>query len=362
MKFAHFTQTFPRPPETAAERYDQIWRELELADQVNFDYGFASVHHFSRLRPQATTYCVAAAAHTRWMRVGPMGYTVALYDPIHIVEETAVLDNVTHGRLEVGLTVGVTPEEFRIYRGDWDNKHAVATEALLLLRKAFTSALPFDFEGPFHQYKEVPLSVVPLQRPHPPIWLISLMPEQLKVAAREGAHTGYVFFRPRQDAATYIRDYLRMWRENGHRYEPKVCYVAFVYVDETDESAVANSAPHILDSMETIYGRALGGGRAPATNDREGTPDLGHVATAENRKKFYDFEYLDANNLVFVGSPETVVRKLKTAAAEGLFNVLCGEFNVGRLPEEQLMRSIRLFGTKVIPALREFDPTRGNLF
>ena len=86
MKFAHFTQTFPREGETAADRYDQMWRELELADNVNFDYGFSSVHHFSRLRPTSSTYCTGAAARTKRLRLGPMGYTVGLYNPIRLVE------------------------------------------------------------------------------------------------------------------------------------------------------------------------------------------------------------------------------------------------------------------------------------
>ena len=83
---------------------------------------------------------------------------------------------------------------------------------MYLLRKAFTSEKPFDFHGRFHQYEEVPLSIEPLQRPHPPIWLISLMPEQVKSAAKEGAHTGYVFFRPREQAVAPIKDYLQMWQ------------------------------------------------------------------------------------------------------------------------------------------------------
>ena len=357
MKFAHFTQTFPRPGETAADRFELIWRELELADEVDFDFGFASIHHFSRLRPQASAYCTAAAARTRRIRVGAMGYTVPLYDPIRIVEEVAVLDNITHGRLEVGLAAGVNPEEFRIYRGDFDNRRAIATEAMQLLKRAFSGENPFDFDGPFHKYKEVSLAVEPLQRPHPPIWLLSVTPELLRSAAKEGVHTGYIFFRPRQEAAPHIEEYLQIWRAQGHSYAPNVSYLAFVFVDETDEAAVANGAPHILNSMETIYGRALGGGRTPQAGDLEGTPDLGNAATAENRKRMYDFSYLDEHNLVFVGSPETVVRKLKAAAEEGLFNVFCGEFNVGTVPEEDLMRSIRLFGTEVIPALKDFDPT-----
>lgn len=367
MKFAHFTQTFPREGETAAERYDQIWRELELADEVDFDFGFSSVHHFSRLRPTASTYCTAAAARTSRLRLGPMGYTVPLYDPIRIVEEVALLDNITHGRLEVGLTAGVTPEEFRIYGGNWESRHEITTEMMFLLKKAFTSELPFDFDGPFHQYKEVPLSVEPLQRPHPPIWLISLMPEQLKASAEQGAHTGYIFFRPRLDAATHIRDYLQMWRGRRHQHNPNICYVAFVYVDESDEAAVANSAQHIVNSMKTIYGRGLGLVHSPVTefhnaeagSERNPVQAFGHGSI--DAEKWFDFEYLHERNLVFVGSPETVARKLKMAAQEGLFNVVCGEFNVGNLAEKDLMRSIRLFGTEVIPALKDFDPTKEYL-
>ena len=106
------------------------WRE-----EVNFNFGFSSVHHFSRLRPTSSTFCAAAAARTSRLRLGPMGYTVPLYDPIRLVEEVALLDNITHGRLEVGLTAGTTPEEFRIYGSNWDTRHAETTEAMYLLKK-----------------------------------------------------------------------------------------------------------------------------------------------------------------------------------------------------------------------------------
>ena len=51
-----------------------------------------------------------------------------------------------------------------------------------------------------------------------------------------------------------------------------------------------------------------------------------------------------------------MTEKIKAAAAEGLFNTVLGEFNIGDIAEEDLMRSIRLFGTEVIPALRSFEP------
>ena len=72
--------------------------------------------------------------------------------------------------------------------------------------------------------------------------------------------------------------------------------------------------------------------------------------------KLLDKKYLLENEMILIGSPSTVARKLKAWAAEGMFNTFAGEFNFGDLPEEDLMRSIRLFGTEVIPQLRDFEP------
>jgi alkanesulfonate monooxygenase SsuD/methylene tetrahydromethanopterin reductase-like flavin-dependent oxidoreductase (luciferase family) len=72
--------------------------------------------------------------------------------------------------------------------------------------------------------------------------------------------------------------------------------------------------------------------------------------------KIFDPDHILENDLVFIGSPDTVAEKLHDAAKTGLFNTFMGEFNFADLPEDDLMRSIRLFGEKVIPALREFEP------
>jgi alkanesulfonate monooxygenase SsuD/methylene tetrahydromethanopterin reductase-like flavin-dependent oxidoreductase (luciferase family) len=59
---------------------------------------------------------------------------------------------------------------------------------------------------------------------------------------------------------------------------------------------------------------------------------------------------------VFVGSPATVARNIERAAAEGIFNTLLCELNFGAMSDDDLKRSIRLFGDEVIPALRAVEP------
>ena len=80
------------------------------------------------------------------------------------------------------------------------------------------------------------------------------------------------------------------------------------------------------------------------------------LGAAEIMRNLFDPDYLLANELVFIGSPDTVAAKLKAAAASGVFNTFMGEFNFHDVAEDNLMRSIRLFGTQVMPQLRGFEP------
>jgi len=66
--------------------------------------------------------------------------------------------------------------------------------------------------------------------------------------------------------------------------------------------------------------------------------------------------YLLDKDLVLIGSPDTVARKLRRWAVEGSFNTFFGEFNFGELVQKDVLRSIRLFGEYVIPALRGYEP------
>ena len=103
MNFAHFSHIWGKGGMTPYQRYEELWRELELCDQLGFDYSFCVEHHF---RPDESWmsspsfYAVGAGARTRRMRVGPMGYIVPLYHPLRLAEEIAIVDQMLGGRLE----------------------------------------------------------------------------------------------------------------------------------------------------------------------------------------------------------------------------------------------------------------------
>ena len=186
------------------------------------------------------------------------------------------------------------------------------------------------------------------------MWIQSRDAPTLRFLTQEGVNTGYLLFLPRTDVAPRYREYLGHWEEAGPPQKPNIGYWTLVYVDETDELAVEKATPHIIHAFSQVFGV----GDAGFENTErliKNYETRGEWGSAEIARNMANVEYLLDRNLVFVGSPETVADRIK-AATEGLFNTIFAEFNLGWLEEEDLMRSIKLFGYQVIPRLRDYQP------
>jgi alkanesulfonate monooxygenase SsuD/methylene tetrahydromethanopterin reductase-like flavin-dependent oxidoreductase (luciferase family) len=131
MKFAHFSHIWAKPGMTPHQRYEELWRELQLCDELGFHYGFCVEHHF---RPDESwmsspsLYAVGAGARTRRLRLGPMGYIVPLYHPLRLAEEIAIVDQMLGGRMELGLVPGINADYFRPFGLDYDLRKSPTLE------------------------------------------------------------------------------------------------------------------------------------------------------------------------------------------------------------------------------------------
>ena len=361
MKFAHFAHVWGKPGMTPAERYRQLWRELELADALDYDYGFCVEHHF---RPDESwmsspnLFAVGAGARTRRLRLGAMGYIVPLNNPLRLVEEIAIADQMLDGRLVVGLVPGIIPDYFVPFNVDFESRRAVTLEFVGYLRAAFADPKGFSFDGEYHQADAVTLAVPPAQQPHPPLWIETRDPATLAFCAREGINTGYFILFPRRDAAGRYRDFLAQWEEAGWARKPEIAYSTVVYVDETDDMALDKALHHAGQAYRGFFPSTVNETELKEEQYRRAElfEERGEPGAAEVMRHLLDPDYLLENDLILLGSPETVARKLKDYATEGVFNVFFGEFNFGNLAEDDLLRSIELFGREVIPALRDFEP------
>jgi alkanesulfonate monooxygenase SsuD/methylene tetrahydromethanopterin reductase-like flavin-dependent oxidoreductase (luciferase family) len=183
-------------------------------------------------------------------------------------------------------------------------------------------------------------------------------PQTLMFCAQHGISPGYFLVYPRADAAPRYRKFLADWKSAGRAQKPNIAYCTVVYVDETDDKAIDTALFRASRAYEGFLAPAKPGEtfEVRAREHAKMFIGRGEPGASDIMQHLFDGEYLLKNDLVFIGSPETVAAKIRAAAAEGVFNVFMGEFNFVDLPETDLMRSILLFGEKVIPALRGFEP------
>jgi alkanesulfonate monooxygenase SsuD/methylene tetrahydromethanopterin reductase-like flavin-dependent oxidoreductase (luciferase family) len=361
MKFSHFSHIWCKPEMTPHQRYEQLWRELQLCDELGFDHSFCVEHHF---RPDESwmsspsLYAVGAGARTRRLRIGPMGYIVPLYHPLRLAEEIAIVDQMLGGRMELGLVPGINPDYFRPFGLDYGQRKSPTLEFVDYLRAAFGDAQPFSFHGHDFHTDNARIAVPPVQRPHPPLWMMSRDPQTLEFCAQHGINPGYFLVYPRADAAPRYRKFLHDWQSAGWAHKPNIAYCTVIYVDETDDKALEVASFRASRAYEGFLKPPQPGDtfEQRAAEHAKMFVGRGEPGASEIMQHLFDAEYLRRHDLVFIGSPETVAEKIHAAATAGMFNVFMGEFNFSDLPEADLMRSIRLFGEKVIPALRDYEP------
>ena len=361
MKFAHFSHVWGKPGMTPHQRYEELWRELQLCDGLGYDYSFCVEHHF---RPDESwmsspaLYAIAGGARTKRLRVGAMGFVVPLHHPLRLAEEIAIVDQMLGGRFECGLVPGISPGYFTPFGIDYNFRKSPTFEFVHYLRAAYGEKQPFTFHGENHKTDSALLAVQPVQKPHPPLWMMSRDPATLEFCAKEGINTGYFISVPRHEAGPRYQKFLAEWNAAGHPRKPNIAYSTVVYVDETDKKALDTALFRASRAYEGLLPLGAPGesfddrvGKQLARFTARGEPGAGVIMS-----NIFNQDYIMEHELVFIGSAETVTKKLRRAAEVGFFNTFMGEFNFADLPEADLMRSIRLFGEKVMPALRDYEP------
>jgi alkanesulfonate monooxygenase SsuD/methylene tetrahydromethanopterin reductase-like flavin-dependent oxidoreductase (luciferase family) len=111
------------------ETYAERLRMLELADRSGFACYHLAEHHATELStvPSPNLFLAAVAQHTRRIRMGALSYVLPINDPIRLLEEICMLDQLSGGRLEMGLSRGSTGE---LIDNDPDKARAMFGEAL----------------------------------------------------------------------------------------------------------------------------------------------------------------------------------------------------------------------------------------
>lgn len=187
---------------------------LEACDRYGFYAYHLAEHHGTPLglAPSPGIFLAAVAQRTKRLRLGPLAYSLPLYHPIRLIEEICMLDQMSGGRFELGIGRGVSPFEVGFYGVNPADGSRQFPEALRVIKQGLESD-ELTFSGEFYNFKNVPMVLKPVQRPHPPLWYGVLTPDAAYWAALERANI--VTFLPADPARAIYERYRLEWKKLG---------------------------------------------------------------------------------------------------------------------------------------------------
>lgn len=372
----------PKPWTEEKERhvYWDALEQIELADKLGFGTVWEVEHHFLSEFSHSSApevFLAAVAQRTENIRIGhgvvllpnPFNY------PIRVAERIAALDIVSHGRVEFGTGrstwyeqagFGVNPEETR----------AMWEEALSIIPKMWASET-FSHQGEHFTIPQRNVLPKPIQKPHPAIWVAGTQPESFEIAGNHGiGMLALTIMVPVEETARRIELYKKAAANAnpiGEFVNDRANCLTLVHCAESTQQAIDNGAPSAIawylrtlgtlftppeDGTEAAIVSGIDFAQAAADVAVKSAPAMENEATKAigefhegkiNERQL--FEALDSDDMVVMGDPEHCKQKLKHYDEMGANSVMC-QVQIGNIPHEAVMSSIRLLGEQVLP---EFD-------
>lgn len=315
---------------------------LEQYDAAGF-YGYhVAEHHATPLgmAPSPGLFLAAASQRTRRIRLGPLVYLLPLYNPLRLATEICMLDHLSNGRLDIGVGRGVSPFELAYYGVSFMDSHEMFEEALAALVKGLREPR-LKHRGVHYRFDDVPMELQPKQRPNPPFWYGTTSPQSVSFAARNGMHM--VGLGPVKMVKGMVDQYREELAKAKGRAEDLNAHVAAPIMGAIRHAYVAGDE-HEIDSLaapayKTYYDNITKLWRDFRTLPAYGfTPDLRLAAKAEAAVVGTVNEVRDQVARFFEGSGA---------------NYLVLSFAWGGLSQDDSMRSLERFVTKVMPDFKQ---------
>jgi alkanesulfonate monooxygenase SsuD/methylene tetrahydromethanopterin reductase-like flavin-dependent oxidoreductase (luciferase family) len=324
----------------AGEIFEHKLAIAEAADRAGFYAWQIAEHQGTPLSIDGSPSLVLSAAiqRTKKLRLGALTFCLPWYNPFRFYNEICMLDQMSGGRLELGVGRGVSPIESSYFgMKSFDESRELYRETLDIFFAACGGKV-LNHEGKHFSYKELELYVHPKQKPYPPLWFPSSDRNSIEFTAKHGYNT--VLNTTAEEAGKLYAQYREVWarhrgdpgRHNAHVRAPKLGKSQHVFVAGSDAEAktVGDAAYRVWSEHLTHLTR------------KHGKPDLLNVNPTSPA----------AVTRLVAGSPATVTRELTQIIREAGINYLLLVFSFGDLAPERAMRSMDLFVREVMPALR----------
>jgi alkanesulfonate monooxygenase SsuD/methylene tetrahydromethanopterin reductase-like flavin-dependent oxidoreductase (luciferase family) len=314
--------------------YEARLKLVEAYERAGFYAYHVAEHHSTPIgmAPSPSVFLSAIAQRTKTIRFGPLVYALPLHHPLRLIEEICMLDQLSGGRLEIGFGRGSSPTEVSFYGQDPAKAQDIYAEARALILQGL-SQKTLTFEGRFFSFKDIPMELEPLQKPHPPMWYGVHSVEAAERAAHQALNM--VSLDSAKDTRAYNDRYREVWRQlqGDQTPTPKLGLSRFIVIaDNEPEALSAARRAYPVWHKHFYYLYHLRGGKP--THPRPP-----------------DFDKMMERGQAVAGTPYSVTKFLQAEVDQSAANYLVGQFAFGDLSLAESLRSVELFQNYVMPGL-----------
>ncbi|WP_029089432.1 LLM class flavin-dependent oxidoreductase [Brevibacterium album] len=329
---------------TEREAVHKNLEQIRLADELGFEEAWVAEHNARQygIISSSQVLLAACAGTTKNIRLGSGVTRLPMNHPLKLAEDFSLLDVISDGRLNFGIGKAYDLLEFQAYDIDPDERDERYQETFDIIMEGWRNGRisyqgkHFRVPGRGEQATEIQLMPMPLQKPHPPVFV---MVSQTEASLRNAAREGFAFVLGQmptwEDMARLVNIYREEARDAGRSY------------DEIDELVARSSqlkAIHVSDDRATAareYEQGLMWYLSILSNRAK-------VGLGLNELSFQD--YLDKGAII-LGSSDDVAQQLEDYKKATGIGGLVGWFDAGSQPQEQVLRSMTKFAQEVRPQL-----------
>ena len=332
MKYGLFIRGQFRRGEDMNARFADLCARARLADELGFDILATGMHYaaYPLQQYQQIPLLARLMAEAPRCRLLPGIILLSLHKPLDIAEQVATLDVMSGGRMIFGAGLGYREVEFKGFGTTQAERVARLEENLEAVIRLWTED-GVTMAGSHFTLDDATVSLKPMQKPHPPIWLGANADAAVERAARLGDSW---FINPHQRMETTERQltiYRRALDEASRPFPEELPLMREIFVARTRTEAERLARPYLEEKYKTYH--QWGQDKAmPAGDD-----DLS-----------LDFEELMRDRFLF-GSPEEVAEQIAGYNRRlGITTFILGMDWLG-MPHAQVTDSMRLFAEEVVP-------------
>ncbi|MCZ6458745.1 MAG: LLM class flavin-dependent oxidoreductase [Gammaproteobacteria bacterium] len=351
MKFGIFyEQQLPRDWEENSEHQliKNSLAQIELADELGFDYAWVVEHHFLEEYSHSSApevFLAAASQRTKNIRLGHGIIQLTTNHPARVAERVATLDLVSDGRVELGLGEGASVTELHPFNLRFRDKRDVWEDAVKCMLPMFWNH-GWEYDGEYFKFPKRAVVPKPLQKPHPPLWIACSQLETIKYAAHRGMGALCFKFVNMESSRAWVNAYYNTYLHHleklaDYQTNPNIAVVAGFMCAETDEEAweKADGWTFFQFALQ-LYGK-------------EGPFEPGSVNFWERYqewKKTPQGQHRTGSELI--GSPDTIRQRLQDLADTNVDQVILLN-QAGKNTHQDICDSLALFAREVMPEFHE---------